>query len=191
MDAELKSKIQVDEKIELRSFAENDAEDILALVKENYEHLRPFLHWVTEDYSIESAHEFIKLTQADFAEKKSQPLAIFYSGKFVGVIGFVNFGWGSRHTEIGYWIAKDSEGKGIITKSCKALIDYAFNDLNMNRVEIRCAIENVKSRAVPERLGFQLEGTLRQFLWRHTRFYDMAIYGILAEEWEKQLSIIN
>ena len=185
MDAELKSKIEVDERIELRSFVEKDAEDVFTAVKENYHHLRPFLHWVTEDYSLESAYEFIRQTQTDFVEKKSQPLAIFYDGKFVGVIGFVNFGWGSRHTEIGYWIVKNYEGKGIITKSCKALIDYAFNDLNMNRVEIRCAVENVKSRAIPERLNFQPEGVLRQFLWRHTRFYDMAIYGVLAREWEE------
>ena len=54
----------------------------------------------------------------------------------------------------------------------------------MNRVEIRCATENVRSRAVPERLGFKLEGILRQSIWRHKRYYDLAMYGILAEEWK-------
>ncbi|MFN2394038.1 MAG: GNAT family N-acetyltransferase, partial [Pyrinomonadaceae bacterium] len=75
---------------------------------------------------------------------------------------------------------------GIITESCKILINYAFEELGMNRIEIRCATENVKSRAIPERLNFKLDGVLRQFLWRHTRFFDMAIYSMLAEEWNEK-----
>jgi ribosomal-protein-serine acetyltransferase len=87
--------------------------------------------------------------------------------------------------EIGYWISAKFEGNGIITHSCKALIAYAFNELKLNRVEIRCATENGRSRAIPERLGFKLEGVLRESEWRHTRFYDMAIYGLLQNEWKE------
>lgn len=161
-----------------------NAEELFETVKANYEHLRPFLHWVTEDYSLASAKGFIKQNQKAFAENTSQGFGIFYRGKIVGAIGFVNFNWTSRRAEIGYWIAKDSEGRGIITKSCKGLIDYAFDELKLNRVEIRCATENTRSCAVPERLNFKLEGVLRQSEWRHTRFYDTAIYGMLAKEWE-------
>ncbi|MGI8466997.1 MAG: GNAT family N-acetyltransferase [Pyrinomonadaceae bacterium] len=177
-------KFQIFDELELRPFHEENAEEIFETVKANYEHLRPFLHWVTKDYSLESAKEFIRQTQKNFTENTSQTFGIFYSKKFVGAIGFVNFNWTSRRAEIGYWIAKDSEGKGIITKSCARLIDYAFHELKMNRVEIRCATENTRTCAVPERLNFKLEGILRQSVWRHARFYDMAIYGILAEERE-------
>ncbi len=176
-------KFQIADEIELRPFIEENATEIFAAVKANYKHLQPFLHWVTEDYSLESADEFINRTQKAFAENTSQTFGIFYREKVVGAIGFVNFNWGSKRTEIGYWIAQDHEGKGIVTKSCKVLIKYAFDELKMNRIEIRCATENIKSRAIPERLKFTLEGVLRQSQWRHTRFYDMAIYGMLAEEW--------
>ncbi len=186
-------KFQTADEIELRPFIEEDAAEIFAAVKANYKHLQPFLHWVTEDYSIESADEFINRTQKAFAEKTSQTFGIFYREKIVGVISFVNFNWGSKRTEIGYWIVQDYEGQGIITKSCKALIKYAFDELKINRIEIHCATENIKSRAVPERLNFTLEGVLRQSEWRHTRFFDIAIYGMLAEECKDsyQLSVIN
>jgi len=175
--------LKVDEDIELRSVVEKDAEEILEIVKRNYEHLHPFLHWVTEDYSLESAQDFIRQTQKAIAENTSRTFGIYYHEKIVGVISFVNFNWKNRSAEIGYWIDKKHEGDGIITESCKALINYAFEELRMNRIEIRCATENIRSRAIPERLDFKLDGVLRQSLWRHTRFFDMAIYSMLAEDW--------
>ena len=177
--------LKVDDEIELRQYKEEDAEALYARVKSNFEHLRPFLHWVKPDYALADAKEFIVRNRAAAAEKKSEALGIFYRAEPVGAIGFVKLRWDSRQAEIGYWIAKDFAGRGIVTKSCRALINYAFETLEMNRIEIRCATENVRSRAIPEKLGFQLEGVLRQSLWRHTRFYDLAIYGILAQEWRR------
>jgi ribosomal-protein-serine acetyltransferase len=176
--------LKVRSDIELRPVAEKDAEEILAIVKRNYEHLRPFLHWVTIDYSLESAREFIRQAQKAAAENTSQAFGIFQNEKIIGVISFVGFNWQSRSTEVGYWIDKNYEGKGVVTDSCKVLINYAFAELKMNRIEIRCATQNVKSRAIPERLNFKLDGVLRQSQWRHTRFLDIAVYSLLAEEWK-------
>ncbi|HEY8562842.1 MAG TPA: GNAT family protein [Pyrinomonadaceae bacterium] len=174
-----------EDKIEMRLLREADAPELHRTVRANIEHLRTFLHWVTPDYSPEIAGEFIARNLKLAAERKSEGYGIFFEKKFVGTIGLVKLNWNSRSAEIGYWIAKDSEGRGIVTKACRTLIEYAHAELEMNRVEIRCALENKKSRAVPERLGFRLEGVLRQAIWRHTRFYDVAIYGLLAEEWRK------
>jgi ribosomal-protein-serine acetyltransferase len=175
----------IDEEIELRPFVESDAEMVFEIVTANLDHLHTHLHWATKDYNLENAREFIRRAETASAEKKNQTFGIFSGGKLIGVIGFVKFNWASRRTEIGYWIAKDYEGRGIVTKSCKELINYAFEKLDMNRIEIRCAMENTRSRAIPEKLNFKLEGVLRQSEWRHTRFYDMAIYGMLREEWGK------
>ena len=71
-----------------------------------------------------------------------------------------------------------------MTKSCLALINYAFDELKLNRVEMHCGVENKRSRKIPEKLGFIEEGVVRQAGWLHGRFVDFVIYGILANEWE-------
>ena len=110
-------------------------------------------------------------------------LQIIFKGEVVGGTGFHSIDRGSKCAEIGYWIAKDATGKGIITKSVKRLIDFAFDEIKLNRIVIKCATENMKSRAVPERLGFTKEGIEREAGWLHTRFVDHVVYSILAREW--------
>ena len=63
------------------------------------------------------------------------------------------------------------------------MIEYAFRDLNMNRIEIRCGTGNAKSRAIPERMGFKNEGVARGSEWLHDRFIDLVVYAMLADEW--------
>ena len=133
-----------------------------------------------------SARQFIEQTKKGLAANTSHTYGIFSENTLAGAISFVNFDWPSKRTEIGYWIAKNHQGKGVITQACKLLINYAFDDLQLNRIEIHCAAENTRSRAVPERLGFTLDGILRQSEWRHERFYDMAIYGLLVAEWKNR-----
>jgi ribosomal-protein-serine acetyltransferase len=78
-----------------------------------------------------------------------------------------------------------------MTKGCQALISYAFNDLELNRIEIRCATGNRKSCAIPERLGFVKEGVVRQAEWLYDHFVDHIIYGMLASEWKKAAKMIK
>ena len=70
-------------------------------------------------------------------------------------------------------------------RACKAYIAYGFNELDLNRIEIRVAEENKKSRAIPEKLGFQEEGKIRQAEWLYDHYVDHVIYGLLAEEWKQ------
>ena len=66
----------------------------------------------------------------------------------------------------------------MMTDACRALIDTLFSEYDLNRIEIRAAVQNVKSQAIPERLGFTKEGCLRQCEWLH------FVYGLLKEEYE-------
>jgi ribosomal-protein-serine acetyltransferase len=86
-------------------------------------------------------------------------------------------------TEIGYWIDGDAEGKGLAIEACRSIIAYAFSDLGLRRVQIRCANENHRSRAIPEKLGFREEGIIRQCERLRDRTVDLVIYGMLSEEW--------
>ncbi len=85
---------------------------------------------------------------------------------------------------MGYWLAKQAQGKGLMTKCCRTLVNYAFDDLKLNRVQINCNVENTKSRAVPERLNFKLEGIHRQVEFLNGEFRDWAVYATLKEEWK-------
>jgi ribosomal-protein-serine acetyltransferase len=108
---------------------------------------------------------------------------IWHKGKMVGKVGYNYFDWNDQKTEIGYWLGASFQGKGLVTQSCRVLIDHAFNKLKLNRIEIRCGVENKKSRKIPERLGFREEGIIRQAEWLHDHFIDLVIYGMLASEW--------
>ncbi|MBW4839711.1 MAG: GNAT family N-acetyltransferase, partial [Paenibacillaceae bacterium] len=80
-------------------------------------------------------------------------------------------------------LAQDFEGRGVISRACREVVRYVFEELELNRIEIRVQPENLKSRKIPENIGFVREGTLRQAEWFIDRFVDKVIYGLLKEEW--------
>ena len=140
--------------IVLRSFNINEASKVFKTVKANTERLLKYMHWMTLDYSLKMAEEFVERSRANARKGESLSLGIFQEERLIGVIGFVGFDTIVRKTEIGYWIDGDWEGKGIISNGVRLLIDFAFNELSMNRIEIRCSATNVRSAAVPKRMGF-------------------------------------
>ena len=94
--------------------------------------------------------------------------------------------WDNRMTRIGYWLGKEFEGRGLVTRTCKTLCDLAFDEMGLNRVEIWCAAENERCRRVPERLGMKPEGVFRQRELVADRYLDMVSYSILAGEWNSK-----
>jgi ribosomal-protein-serine acetyltransferase len=72
-----------------------------------------------------------------------------------------------------------------MTAACRCFVEHAFVELGLRRVEIRCAFENAKSRAIPERLGFALEGVLRCSEVLYEQTVDHAVYRMLSEDWER------
>ena len=169
----------------LRNFRAEDADSVYQRVISNSEHLH-FMDWLTPEYSERSAREFIGSSIKSAAECESLSLGIFSDDEFIGSIGFVHFDKKSRRTEIGYWLDKGFEGKGIASKACSRLIDLAFDELKMNRVEIRCVADNNRSAAVPQRLGFKQEAYLREHEIRDGKLNDYLVFGILRSEWSKK-----
>lgn len=100
-----------------------------------------------------------------------------------GQIEYNYLDWKNRKTEIGFWLGEFFQGKGLVTKSCRVLIDYAFNKLKLNRVEMRCGTENAKSRKIAQKFGFTEEGVIRHAEWLHEHFVDLVVYGMLESEW--------
>lgn len=113
-----------------------------------------------------------------------QSFAIIYRGKIAGTIGFNEIYKANKIGVVGYWLGEEFQGNGIMSRAFKVLINYGFNDLQLNRIEVRVAVENKKSRALPERFGFKKEGNIRQAEWLYDHYVDHVIYGLLADEWK-------
>lgn len=175
--------LRVDGGLLLSVLDESHAQELFQLTDNNRAYLRTWLPWLDKNKYPQNSLDFINESQKNYEQKISINLGIFYRTKLTGVISLYGIDWQNRSTSIGYWIGEKYQGKGLITKSCRALTDYAFRDLELNRVDIRCAPGNTKSRSVPERLGFQKEGVLRQADLLYDHYVDHVVYSMLKEQW--------
>lgn len=176
--------MQVDTEIQLRLIEARHAEIYFALVERNRAHLRQWTDVKPYEGSIETVRDYIKHQLLKFANGQGYHLGIWYQGELVGNLDYGNLDWRSRKVELGYWIDASLQGKGIVTRACQTMIRYAFEEQGLNKVEISCAQENHRSRAIPERLGFTQEGLHRQADWQRDHFDDIVFYGLLAQEWK-------
>jgi ribosomal-protein-serine acetyltransferase len=134
--------------------------------------------------SIEDLKNYILKCKKESEQSNDFGYVIIYNDTIAGRIGLHHIDKQNKIASIGYWLAKDFAGKGIITKSCKAIIDYAFDVLDLNRIEIKCGTGNFKSKAVPERLGFKQEGIIRQGEFVNNKFIDLFIFSMIKSEWQ-------
>lgn len=176
--------IKINENLSLRLRHEDDAEQVFVLTDKNREYLQPWFPWVTTTLSPEDSKKFIADCQEKFQNKKAVDLGVMCNGNYIGSMGFHTVKLDNGWAEIGYWIDKDFQGKGIMTECVKAIINYGFDDLNLHRIQIRCDSNNGRSKAIPERLRFKLEGVVREdHKHEDGTFSDGLIYGLLRSEW--------
>jgi ribosomal-protein-serine acetyltransferase len=177
--------IRIDDDTELRLFQPDDAEELFHLTDSNRAHLRQWLPWVDSNQSIHDTRRFIQTVVEQFKANEGFQCGIWYQRQLAGVIGFHKIDWMNKNVEIGYWLGQSFEKKGLMTRSCRAMVDYAFNEFKLKRVQIRCATGNVKSCRVPERLGFRKEGLALQAEYLYGKFMDLVIYAMTDVEWSK------
>ena len=170
--------------LELRLIEKRHAQALFDLCDDNREHIGKWLTWIDDTKTVDDTMGFIERSIKQYGENNGFQAGIWQDNQLVGMIGYLYWNFVNRHTEIGYWLAKDATGQGIITKCTRALVDYAINILKLNRVIIRCSVGNEKSCNVAERLGFTHEGVERQGIKLRDHYTDVHVYSILAEEWQ-------
>jgi ribosomal-protein-serine acetyltransferase len=175
--------LPVGDRYQLRSIQLADAEELFALTDANRSYLRQWLPWLDGVTQVEDSRDFIDRAMQQLAEQKGLAAAICDGGRIVGVVGFNRIDRQDRIGYIGYWLAQSNCGKGIMTKSCRSLINYGFTKLNLDRVVIACATENQRSRAIPLRLGFTHAGVIRDAEWLYNEFVEHDIYALLQRDW--------
>ncbi len=179
--------LAINEKLVLKLRGVSDREELFVLTDSSREHISSFLPWPQKIKAPSDSLQFIEKCQEKYENGTALDLGIFYENKMVGGVGFVTLdeknGWG----EIGYWISKEYEGKGIMTPCVKKIIEYGFKELSLHRIQIRCDSRNQKSKRIPEKLGFALEATLRESKKHEDGYSDGLIYGLLRNEWESKV----
>lgn len=166
----------------LRLLEETDARGLHELIEANRTHLAPWLPWAAGQ-TFEDTLDFIRGARSQAEENEGFQAAIVTEESIVGVIGYVSLDWGNRSTRVGYWLDEGQQGKGTMTAAVRLLVVHALTAWRLNRVEIIVATGNSRSRAIPERLGFHQEGTLRQLQLVGGRYLDCVSYSMLATDW--------
>ena len=173
--------LAIDGRTIVRTLTLDDADAVYRAVDENRDRLRPYMPWEQTTRSPKDIRAFIERSLASPTDEEAN--GIFVGDEFAGSVGLrvdvlMNCG------EIGYWVPVAFEGQGLITKACRLLVDHGFRDRDLHRIEIHAAADNVRSRAVAERLGFTFEATMRDGHRRPDDTYvDQVVYGLLESEW--------
>jgi len=169
--------------IEIRLFDPSEAEVIFEEVERGRPYLRQWLPWVDFTRSAEDIREFIARVRAQYDANQGPQCGLWIEGVFSGAVGCHPINWHNRNCSIGYWIAERNQGKGIITQCCSTMLDYLFDEMRLHRVEIECGTGNLRSCAIPERLGFVREGITRDGEWLNDRWTDLVVWSMLEDDW--------
>lgn len=175
------TKLDEDSYLSLTSF--DYAEELFSLVDKNRAYLMQWLPWLNSTLEVSDTINFISSSLDKFNESKAPELLIFHKNYLVGCIGLHEIDYNLEKTAIGYWLSEDSQGKGLITKACKVLMKYVFEELNLKELHIRCAVNNLKSRAIPEKLGFNLVEIKKDSEWLYDHFVDHAVYSMTKQSY--------
>src|SRR5215217_1640070 len=159
---ELPSELRA-QRVLLRAYGGDDAEQVFAAIDESRDHLRPWVTWVDNNRSLDDVRDYCIRSHANWLLRTELPLGIFdaVSGRYLGGTGLHDPDWQLRAFEIGYWLRVTATGYGYATESTRLLADFALSRLQARRVALRCDARNDASSRVAERAGFVLEGRLR------------------------------
>jgi len=166
----------------LRPYSEADAAELTAVVAENREHLARWMPWAAT-YGHQDSLDYIARTRAQIEAEDGFEGAIVVGGEIVGGAGFHARDRLNHSTSIGYWLAAEAQGSGLMTATVRALVEHAFGAWELHRVVIEAVVDNARSRAIPERLGFTEEGVLREAKLVRGRYEDAALYAMLVSDW--------
>ena len=176
----------VGERVLLRAYRPGDGPALNEAVILSLDHLKPWMPWAQKPPSIQESEETARRLHARWQSREDLTVGIWNleQTRLLGGSGLHRIDWEVPKFEIGYWIRPDEEGKGLVSETVTLLRDVAFRVLGANRVFIRCASTNLRSAAIPLRLGFEHEGTLRnEAISTEGLPQDIHVFGITRTMW--------
>ncbi len=178
-------KIGVDSEIELIPLEQEHAPMLFALIDADREYLRKWLPFVDVIQSVESMSKYVNtLVEQRIIHENSATYCVAYQNELVGAVTLKDIDWFNQRCEIGYWLVSKMQKRGVVTRSVEQLIEYAFDEMKMNRLVIKTGVENHPSERIAQKLGFVFEGVERDGEFHHTCFIDLKVYALLKKNWQ-------
>ncbi|HXH75872.1 MAG TPA: GNAT family protein [Bacteriovoracaceae bacterium] len=155
----------------------------LDLIKTNRNYLREWLGWVDDFQTISDIEKYLDSSLRDLSIRKVLRFWIIKQDQLVGIVHLTDINWTKREAIIGYWVGEQYRGQGLAEKATRAMINFAFDEWKLNRIEIMCATENAASQSIPVKLGFKREGILENNEWLYDHHVDHQVFSMLSEDW--------
>ncbi|KXX70666.1 GNAT family N-acetyltransferase [Flammeovirga sp. SJP92] len=170
-------------KIKLKPLEMEDANAIFKIIDHQREYIGQWLPFVQYTREIEDTRKFVSSMLEGPEQHLSEVYSIMLNDELIGLISFKDISKVNQSTEIGYWISRDFQGQGIMTNAVRQLCKIAFEEWDMNRVVIKCAEGNIPSKRIPEKIGFQYEGTEREsIVMIDGNFVNLEVFSLLKSD---------
>ena len=172
-------------RIFLRRYVDDDAPALCDVIDQARPHLDRWLPGFRQPWSFKDALAFVRQCQARWALRESFQMGIFHrdTGALLGDLGLRPADWFIPSFDIAYWLHPAAEGQGYVSEAVRLAAGLAFETLGADRLIICCDQRNVRSRSVPERLGFVLEGCLRNNArGPDGELFDMLVFALTADD---------
>lgn len=174
--------LKINHDIEIKQLVVEDAEALFDFVNRNRSHLKQWLNWVEEARTVDDEVQYLENLSKDVYTSKNLEFGIWYDNKIIGNICLLNIDRANKLGSLGYSLDEAYQNKGIMTQCVKAIIDFAFKELNLHRIELKILKENLKSKAIGQRLDFRLEGVSKESYYLDGKFLDCEHFSKLSTD---------
>lgn len=171
---------KINPSLELRLIQPKDASALFAVIDANRVKLREWLPWVDATKKLADTEKYIATALREFETTRAFTCGIWSNRQLVGIIGHNRIDWANRAGFPAYWLAPTSEGQGIMMQCCRAVVANAFGELQLTRLFVGVATDNLRAQKIPMKLGFSQVSTLRKAEWLYDRHVDHFIYSLSA-----------
>jgi len=169
----------VRENVELKIVDPKDAESLYEQIEKTRPQLAKFMPWGESTKSVAGERAFLEYCQDRMAAKKLWNASIWINGHPVGMIDLHNIDLENKHAEVGYWLGGEFQGNGVMTDCLKKLLEIGFDELGLHKIKLMAEEVNLASNEVAKKVGFQLEGTLKDEIFSAGKYHDASLYGLV------------
>ena len=179
-------KLEIDDTLHLELTHPSHAQDAFCLTDKNRELFKTWLLWLDGVQSVEDTKTFINRTLERYAKQNYINCMVFHNNTLVGNVELsIKKGYGIKKGELGYWLGAESHGKGIMQKATAKMLEIGFEQYDLDKIMLKCAVKNERSCNVAQKLGMSHEGRQRDEIVVNGVVMDVDIYAILKREFRR------